>query len=86
MTGAGVKNDTNLLNNAGEADTAVENVGGSGDGGESGETILRETGDDRRTEDVEEGEEEEEEGKEEEEKFYTVEAIRSKRVHKVSSF
>ncbi|KAJ4871113.1 Chromo domain-containing protein LHP1 [Raphanus sativus] len=82
MTGAGVKNDTNLLNNAGEADTAVENVGGSGDGGESGETILRETGDDRRTEDVEEGEEEEEEGKEEEEKFYTVEAIRSKRVHK----
>ncbi|XP_013627065.1 PREDICTED: chromo domain-containing protein LHP1-like [Brassica oleracea var. oleracea] len=82
MEGAGVKND------AGEADTAVETVGGSGDEGGRGETIPGKIGDDRRTEDVEEKEEEEEEeeGKEDgpkvAEEFYEVEAIRHKRVHK----
>ncbi|RID68631.1 hypothetical protein BRARA_C00778 [Brassica rapa] len=82
MEGAGVKND------AGEADTAVETVGGTGDEGGRGGTIPGEIGDDRRTEDVEEkeDEEEEEEGKEDgskvAEEFYEVEAIRHKRVHK----
>ncbi|CAH2072501.1 unnamed protein product [Thlaspi arvense] len=73
MKGAGVKKKTQVVNDAGEAEMAVEIVGESrrrsGDGGfasedggagGSGESILREMGDDRRTEDGEEEEEEDE--------------------------
>ncbi|KAL0843242.1 hypothetical protein Bca101_016487 [Brassica carinata] len=90
MKEAGVTKETHSVNdNAGEADTAVETVGGSGDGGESGrgETILREVGDDRRTKDVEKdgGKKKEAKGKAKgkkvKEKVYPVEAIRQKRVH-----
>ncbi|KAF8085433.1 hypothetical protein N665_0667s0029 [Sinapis alba] len=74
MEGARVKEQTHSVNDAGEADTAVETVVGSGDGG--GETILHETGD---VEVAEEGKEEEPKQVEE---YFEVEAIRSKRVHK----
>ncbi|KAL1195495.1 Chromo domain-containing protein LHP1 [Cardamine amara subsp. amara] len=82
MKGLGVKKKTQVLNDAGEVDTAVEAFGKrigdggffSGDGvGGGGESIFREIGDDRRTEDGEEEEEEEDEddeddvGEEEEE-------------------
>ncbi|KAG7602613.1 Chromo domain-containing protein LHP1 [Arabidopsis thaliana] len=71
-----VKKKPQVLNEAGEADTAVETVGesrkisgdggfgsddgGGGGGGGSGESILREIGDDRPTEDGDEEEEEDE--------------------------
>lgn len=122
MKGASVKKKTQVLNDAGEAETAVETVGesrkisgdgsddggrGGGGGGGSGESIFREMGDDRRTEDGEEEEEEEDEdeddgGEEEDEEreggggqeerpkldegYFEIEAIRRKRVRKVSSF
>lgn len=126
MKGASVKKKTQVLNDAGEAETAVETVGesrkisgdggfgsedgggGGGGGGGSGESIFREMGDDRRTEDGEEEEEEEEDededdgGAEEDEEgeggggqeerpkldegYFEIEAIRRKRVRKVSSF
>ncbi|ESQ41764.1 hypothetical protein EUTSA_v10013571mg [Eutrema salsugineum] len=75
MKGAGVKKKTQVVNDDGEADTAVEIAGdsrkisgdggfgsedGGGGGGGSGESILREMGDDRRTEDGEEEEEDDE--------------------------
>lgn len=117
-----VKKKPQVLNEAGEAETAVETVGesrkisgdggfgsddgGGGGGGGSGESILREIGDDRPTEDGDEEEEEDEDeddgGDEEDEEgegeggqeerpkldegFYEIEAIRRKRVRKVSSF
>ncbi|CAH8380975.1 unnamed protein product [Eruca vesicaria subsp. sativa] len=70
---ASVKKKTQMLNDAGEPETAVETVGGDGGfgsdhGGGGGESILREMGDDsRRTEDEEEEEEEDEEEDEEDE-------------------
>ncbi|KAJ0243731.1 Chromo domain-containing protein LHP1 [Hirschfeldia incana] len=75
---AGVKKKTQVVNDAGEGETAVETVGGSGKvdgggfgsddgGGGGGESVLREMGDDRRTEDEEEEEEEDDEDEEEEE-------------------
>lgn len=97
MKGASVKKKTHVVNDAGEAET----VGGSGkrsggDGSEDGASILGEMGDDdMRTEDGEEEEEDEEEGGEEEAKeerskldegYFEIEAIRRKRVRKVSSF
>lgn len=115
MKGGAFKKKTQVVNDAGEADAAVEIAGESrkrsGDGGfvsedgggGSGESILREMGDDRRTEDGEEeeeeddeeddedgGEDEEDEGKDErpklDEGYYEIEAIRRKRVRKVSFF
>ena len=116
MKGAGVKKKPQVVNDAGEAETAVETAGGSGkrsvDGGFGSEdgggadSVLREMGDDRRTEDEEEEDDEDDEdeedgggeeeggggggGKEErpklDEGFFEIEAIRRKRVRKVSSF
>lgn len=109
MKGASVKKKTHLVNDAGEAETAVETVGVSGKrsggdggfgsedgGGGSGESILPEMGDDMEEEDDEEEDEEEEEeeergeGREERSKldegYFEIEAIRRKRVRKVSSF
>lgn len=110
MKGAGVKKKTQVVNDAGEAETAVETAGGSGkrsgdggfgsDDGGGGDSVLREMGDDRRTEDEEEEDDDEDEEDEEEggggggkeerpkldEGFFEIEAIRRKRVRKVSSF
>lgn len=107
MKGAGVKKKPQVVNDAGEAETAVETAGGSGkrsgdggfgsDDGGGADSVLREMGDDRRTEDEEEEDDEDEEdeedgggGKEErpklDEGFFEIEAIRRKRVRKVSSF
>ncbi|KFK25993.1 terminal flower 2 protein [Arabis alpina] len=76
MKGGTVKKRTQFVNDAGETDTAVEIAGESrkrsgdgefgsddsagGGGGGSGESILREMGDDKRTEDGDEEEEYEE--------------------------
>ncbi|KAJ0231500.1 Chromo domain-containing protein LHP1 [Hirschfeldia incana] len=76
MKGASVKKKTQLVNDAGEAETAVETVGGSrkrsgGDGGfgsEDGASVLGDMGDDMRTEDgEEEAEEDDQEDDDEEE-------------------
>ncbi|CDY38452.1 BnaA10g17060D [Brassica napus] len=75
MKGAGVKKKTQVVNDAGEAETAVETAGGSGkrsgdggfgsDDGGGGDSVLREMGDDRRTEDEEEEDDDEDEEDEE---------------------
>ncbi|KAG2300278.1 hypothetical protein Bca4012_011867 [Brassica carinata] len=79
MKGAVVKKKTQVVNDAGEAETAVETAGGSGKrsgdggfgsddgGGGGGESILREMGDERRTEDEEEEEEDDDDEEEDEE-------------------
>ncbi|CAN6872545.1 unnamed protein product, partial [Brassica oleracea] len=74
MKGAGVKKKPQVVNDAGEAETAVETAGGSGkrsvDGGFGSEdgggadSVLREMGDDRRTEDEEEEDDEDDEDEE----------------------
>ncbi|CAN6864420.1 unnamed protein product [Brassica oleracea var. botrytis] len=74
MKGAGVKKKPQVVNDAGEAETAVEIAGGSGkrsgdggfgsDDGGGADSVLREMGDDRRTEDEEEEDDEDEEDEE----------------------
>lgn len=98
MKGACVKKKTYLVNDAGEAGESGKRSGGDGGfgsedgGGGSGESVLPEMGDDMEEEDEEEDDEEEErgEGKEERSKldegYFEIEAIRRKRVRKVSSF
>ncbi|CAH8320210.1 unnamed protein product [Eruca vesicaria subsp. sativa] len=95
MKGESVKKKTHVVNDAGEAETAVETAGGSGgDGGfgseDGGESILGEMGgveeEEEEDEDEEDGEEDEEEAKEERSKlddgYFEIEAIRRKRVRK----